>query len=115
MSNLHSKRAWRVWFDRAVNLALLWSAALLIGSGLVLKYRVGFTSSRNARVWGLDGHGWGSLHWMLGLTVIGLASLHILRHRKWLWTVLCSRRSIAFLILLFTALVLALAPLLSPP
>lgn len=114
MSRLQQHRAWRVWLDRAVNLALLWSAALLVGSGLVLKYRVGYDSPRGARVWGLDGHGWGSLHWTLALAVIALASIHILRHRKWLWAVLCSHRALPFLLLLALALALALAPVLSP-
>ena len=60
---------WRVWMDRAVNLAMLWSGALLAGSGLAMKYRVGYASPRGATVWGMDGESWGRLHWILSLVV----------------------------------------------
>lgn len=109
--NLLSK--WRVWIDRTVNLAMLWTGSLLAGSGLALKYRVGYDAPRGATVWGLDGEAWGRLHWTLGLIVLALLSLHLIRHRRWLWSVLVSRVSPALLLVLLVALLLMLLPLLS--
>lgn len=105
----------RVWIDRAVNLALLWSGSLLAGSGLVLEYRVGYEAPRGTRVWGMDGHAWASLHWTLGLVVVAGLGLHLFRHRRWLWTVLVSRLRPALILVLLVALALLLAPLLTTP
>ena len=104
---------WRVWIDRTVNLAMLWSGSLLAGSGLALKYRVGYDAPRGATVWGLDGEAWGRLHWTLGLIVLALLSLHLIRHRRWLWSVLVSRVTPGLVFVLAIALLLSLLPLVS--
>lgn len=104
---------WRVWIDRTVNLAMLWAGSLLAGSGLALKYRVGYDAPRGAKVWGLDGEAWGRLHWTLALIVLGLLSVHLMRHRRWLWTVLVSRVTPGIVLVLLVALLLLLLPLVS--
>ncbi len=104
----------RPWIDRAVNLSLIWTGSLLAGSGLVLKYRVGYTAPRRATVWGLDGEGWGSLHWILSLIMLSLLALHLTRHRRWLWVMLCSKANPVVLFVAILALALLFAPVLSP-
>lgn len=103
----------RVWLDRVVNLSLVWSGSLLAGSGLAMKYRVGYSSPRGATVWGLDGEGWGRLHWVLSLVVLGLLSLHLFRHRAWLWSVLVSRAAFGMALMLLVALLLLLLPVIA--
>jgi hypothetical protein len=104
---------WRVWMDRAVNLAMLWSGALLAGSGLAMKYRVGYASPRGATVWGMDGESWGRLHWILSLVVLSLLALHLFRHRRWLWSVLVSRATFGMALMLLVALLLLLLPVIA--
>ena len=102
----------RVWLDRAVNLSLLWSGSLLAGSGLAMKYRVGYSAPRGATVWGMTGEDWGRLHWVLSLVVLGLLSLHLFRHRAWLWSVLVSRATVGAILVLVVAALLMFLPLL---
>lgn len=105
-------RALQVWLDRAVNLGLLWSGSLLTGSGLAMKYRVGYEAPRGATVWGMDGEGWAKLHWVLSLVVLGLLTLHLIRHARWLWAVLVSRVTPAMLMVVLIGVFLAAAPVL---
>lgn len=101
----------RVWLDRTVNLSLLWSGSLLAGSGLAMKYRVGYSAPRGATAWGMDGEGWGRLHWVLSLVVLGLLSLHLFRHRAWLWSVLVSRATVGMILVVAVAILLIFLPL----
>ena len=94
---------WRRWTDRVVNLAMLWTGSLLAGSGFALNYRVGYDAPRGATVWGMDGESWGSLHWTLGLIVLALLTLHLIRHRRWLWAVLVSRMNLRLALVLLVA------------
>jgi len=104
----------RVWLDRAVNLALLWSGSLLTGSGLAMKYRVGYEAPRGARVWGMDGEDWGRLHWILSLVILALIACHLFRHWRWLWGVLTGRMSVLVAGIVLVCALLILAPLLGP-
>lgn len=101
------------WIDRAVNLALLWNGSLLAGSGLVMEYRFD-QQPRPAAVWGLDWNAWGTLHFTLGLVMLGLISLHLWRHRKWWWGALCQQRSLAVWLVFLIALLLLLLPVFGP-
>ncbi len=105
--------AWRVWMDRSVNLAMLWSGSLLAGSGLTMKYRVGYDSPRGATAWGMDGEDWGRLHWALSLVVLGLLAMHLFRHRVWLWSVLVSRATLGLTLVVLVALLLVLLPVIA--
>lgn len=104
----------RPWIDRANILAMWWTGSLLAGSGLVMEYRVGVESPRGSTVLGMGWEAWGLLHWCLGLTMLALVTIHLWRHRRWLWAVLCRQRRPAFLIVLLIALLLLFGPLLSP-
>lgn len=103
----------RVWIDRAVNLAMLWTGALLAGSGLVLEYRLGPDEPRGQTVWGMGWEAWALLHLCLGLSMLALLSLHFWRHRRWFWAVLCRHVRPALLLVVLVALFLLLGPLLS--
>ena len=107
-------RTWWTWIDRGTNLAMLWTGALLAGSGLVLKFRLGPDQPRESSLWGMGWQSWALLHLCLGLSMLTLLSLHLWRHRRWFWAVLCRQRSLAFLLVLLIALALLLGPLLSP-
>ncbi len=104
----------RPWIDRANILALWWTGSLLAGSGLVLEYRVGVESPHRSTVLGMGWEAWALLHWCLGLTMVALVTIHLWRHRRWLWAALCRSRRPAFLIVLLIALLLLFGPLLSP-
>ena len=102
------------WIDRGTNLAMLWTGALLAGSGLVLKFRLGPDQPRAQSLWGMAWQSWALLHLCLGLSMLALLSLHLWRHRHWFWAVLCRQRRPALLLVLLIALLLLLGPLLSP-
>ena len=104
----------RPWLDRAVNLAMLWSGSLLAGSGLALKFRLGPGTVRGATIWGMTWQSWALLHLCLGLTMLALLSLHLWRHRRWIWSMLCQQRLPALVAVLLVAAALLLLPLLSP-
>jgi hypothetical protein len=104
----------RSWVDRAVNLAMLWSGALLAGSGLTLKFRLGPGTMRGTTIWGMTWQSWALLHLCLGLTMLALLSLHLWRHRRWIWSMLCQQRQAALIIVLLVAALLLVLPLLSP-
>lgn len=110
---MKSPPAWRVWTDRAVNLTLLWSGSLLVGSGLAMKYRVGYDSPRGATAWGMDGEDWGRLHWTLSLVVLSLLAGHLFRHRIWLWSVLVSRATLGMALVALVALLLVVLPVIA--
>ena len=101
------------WIDRGINLAMLWGGALLAGSGLVMEYRLGPDQPRGLTVWGMGWQGWALLHLCLGLTMLALLALHLWRHRRWWWAVLCDRRRWALIAVTLVALALLLGPLLS--
>jgi hypothetical protein len=104
----------RPWIDRANILALWWNGSALAGSGLVLEYRLGLDAPRGATVLGMGWEAWGLLHWCLGLTMVALVTIHLWRHRRWLWGALCRQRWPAMLLVLAIALLLLFGPLLSP-
>ena len=100
----------RMWIDRAVNLAMLWNGSMLAGTGLAMEYRL----NHGATLWGMGWQAWGDIHFYLGLTMLFLISLHFFRHRRWWWSVLCQKRSWAFILAALVALILLFGPLLSP-
>jgi len=104
----------RPWVDRAVNLAMLWSGALLAGSGLALKFRLAPGTVRGSTIWGMNWQSWALLHLCLGLTMLALLSLHLWRHRRWIWSMLCQQRRAALIAVLLIAALLLVLPLLSP-
>jgi hypothetical protein len=104
----------RPWVDRAVNLAMLWSGSLLAGSGLALKFRLAPGTVRGSTLWGMTWQSWALLHLCLGLTMLALLSLHLWRHRRWIWSLLCQQRRAALIAVLLIAALLLVLPLLSP-
>jgi hypothetical protein len=103
-----------MWIDRAVNLSLLWTGSLLAGSGLVMEFRFEPGPDRAAAVWGMDWTTWATLHYVLGLTMLGLIGLHLWRHRRWWWGALCRQRSLAVWLVFLVALALLLLPIFGP-
>ena len=95
--------------------------ALLVATGLLLKYRLPPGSGAWRMIWDLDRHGWGDVHFVIALVFLGLLTVHLWLHWKW---IVCqfkerggdfSGKRLAIGVLAFVALVtLILAPLLSP-
>ncbi len=104
----------RLWFDRGVNLAMLWTGSALAGSGLVMEFRFEPGPGRPLTVWGLDWNAWATLHYTLGLIMLGLITIHVWRHRTWWKNVLCRQRSIALILVFIVALCLLLVPMFGP-
>ncbi len=106
--------AFRIWFDRAVNLTMLWTGAALAGSGLVMEFRFEPGPNKPVSVWGLDWSDWATLHYTFGLTMLALITIHLWRHRAWWKGVLCQKRSLYVWLVFIVALCLLLIPMLGP-
>jgi len=109
------KRLPPAFWDRCIDLALLWSLALLAGSGLVLAYRLGneYATPSGATIWGMDWRAWADLHRLMGFVLLGLISMHLTRKWRWGWQVACGRQGVWLLLMLVITIVLLLGPLLS--
>jgi RsiW-degrading membrane proteinase PrsW (M82 family) len=83
-----------------IDALLLLAAAAIVGIGLMVRYVLppGYQRwevyGRNVELyfWGLDRHGWGSIHYVVGLAFLGLLVLHVVLH--WGMVVAIGRRLI---------------------
>lgn len=71
---------------RALNLALYLGSCLLLGTGLLLKYRLppGSRGGRGMEALGLDRHQWGDVHFWIALAVAALVIIHLVQNWAWL-------------------------------
>lgn len=71
-----------------IDALLLLAAAAIAGIGLLVRYVLvpGYQRweiyGRNVELyfWGLDRHGWGSIHYVVGVVFMGLLVLHVILH-----------------------------------
>lgn len=94
---------------------------LLVTTGVLMRYVLPPGSGRRAAIWGLDRHGWGSLHFWIAVVFFTILALHLILHWKWIVSVLLGRpregsglRVGLGLTGLAAVVALALAPLLTP-
>jgi len=72
--------------NRFVNISLFWTFCLLMGAGLVLKFRLAdeYPYPSGTAILGLGWKDWAQLHFLLGMTMIFLVVIHLYMNRKWL-------------------------------
>ena len=68
---------------RVLNFALYILLCLMIGTGLLLEFRLP-PRSRGLNVLGLNRHEWGDVHLWIAYGFIALIFLHLFLHRAWL-------------------------------
>lgn len=94
---------------------------LLTTTGVLMRYVLPPGSGRFKAIWGLDRHGWGSIHFWISIVFLSVLAIHLFLHWRWIVTVLTSRpregsglRAGLGIIGLIGLLALSFAPLVSP-
>ena len=95
--------------------------AFLTTTGVLSRYVLPPGSGRYATLWGLNRHGWGDIHFWVAVVLLGVLTLHLALHWKWILYVFKGRRSEASgarlalgVVGLVGLLGLAAAPLMAP-
>lgn len=80
---------------RILNLALYISLCALMGTGLLLAFRLppGSQGGRGLTFLSLDRHVWGDIHTWISYGFIALMTLHLMLHYKWLMKIAASNHS----------------------
>ena len=92
---MHLKLSSRTLLPRVLNMGLWLSFCAMVGSGLLLAFRLppGSQGGRGLEALGLGRHEWGDLHTWMSYAFIILIVLHLLVHWRWLWQVAARKRS----------------------
>jgi Domain of unknown function (DUF4405) len=71
---------------RILNLLLYFTLCMLIGTGLLMAFRLvpGSRGGQRLEVLGWSRHGWGDLHAWVSFVFIGLVALHLVINWTWL-------------------------------
>jgi len=56
----------------------------LVGTGVLMRYVLPPGSGTGLTVWGMDRHGWGSIHFWLAVTFLSVLAIHLFLHWKWI-------------------------------
>ena len=95
--------------------------AFLTTTGVLSRYVLPPGSGRYATLWGLNRHGWGDIHFWVAVVLLGVLTLHLVLHWKWILHAFKGKRSEASgtrlalgLVGLVGLLGLAAAPLMAP-
>jgi thiosulfate reductase cytochrome b subunit len=72
---------YRNTIKRILNLVMLWSGSLVVGTGLFLEYRM---PGRGAKSLGLTRREWSDVHFYVSLLVIFLVIVHLLLNWDWI-------------------------------
>ena len=94
---------------------------LLTTTGVLMHYLLPPGSGHFRRIWGLDRHDWGGIHFWIAVGFLGILSIHLFLHGRWIGHVIRGRKKqnfttrIALGVVAGVALLaLAVSPLLSP-
>jgi hypothetical protein len=94
---------------------------LLTSTGVLMRYVLPPGSGRSKIIWGLDRHGWGSIHFWISIIFLSVLSIHLILHWRWILAVIKGRphegsgsRVGLGIVGLVGLLALSVAPLLSP-
>jgi hypothetical protein len=111
----------RSTLNAAVDTAAFGLFAFLATTGVLIRWTLPPGSGRRTTVWGLDRHGWGDLHFWVAAAFLGVLSLHLLLHGRFLAGLVRGRaregsggRLALGLVALATLVALAAAPLCAP-
>jgi len=67
--------------------------AFLTTTGVLSRYVLPPGSGRYATLWGLNRHGWGDIHFWVAVALLGVLTLHLVLHWKWILYVFKGKRS----------------------
>ncbi len=86
---------WKNTLLRIDNLILYISGCFMVGSGLLLQYRMPPRHGRGPVLYslGLDRHEWGDLHFYFGLVMIAATLAHLFLNWAWLTKIAASRKA----------------------
>jgi hypothetical protein len=94
---------------------------LLTTTGVLMRYVLPPGSGHSRVIWGLDRHGWGSVHFWISLVLLGTLAIHLVLHWRWIVSLMSGKpregsgpRLALGIIGLAGLLALSVAPLLSP-
>jgi len=104
-----------------VDAAALAAFLLLLSTGALIRWVLPPGSGHSLTLWGMDRHGWGSIHFWLAVAFLALTALHLVLHWAWISCMIrwrpdgegTSRRDsriVPTLVLLFLIALFALAP-----
>jgi len=95
--------------------------AFLTTTGVLSRYVLPPGSGRYSTLWGLNRHGWGDVHFWVAVLLLGVLTLHLVLHWKWILYAVKGKRSEASgarlalgVVGLIGLLGLAAAPLMAP-
>lgn len=93
---------------------------LLTSTGTLMRYVLPPGSGQRTKIFGLDRHAFGEIHFWIAIVFLGILAMHLLVHRRWIATVLTGRpregsgwRIALGLVGLLAVLAAALAPFLA--
>ena len=108
-------------------LNFIFDAAAFVGfvflttTGVLMRYVLPPGSRRFSTIWGLDRHGWGDIHFWISIAFLGILTMHLLLHWRWVMNILTGKpgegsglRAGLGIVGVIGLLALAVAPLLSP-
>ena len=87
------KASTRTLLNRILNLLLLLTGAGLLGTGWIMDQRLPRgRDGHGLTLLGLDRHGWGDLHAIVGYVAAALVVAHLALHTAWLHRIAACRR-----------------------
>lgn len=101
---------------RVINYLLYVNGCFLLGTGLLLTYRLppGSQGGKGLGLWGLDRHEWGDLHFYAGLGIVALTLAHLFLNWAWIRKIAGSSKALPLLLGFSVGLVVILIFLLAP-
>lgn len=75
-----------------VGMAAFAGFVLLTTTGVLMRYVLPPGSGRFTKVFGLDRHGWGDIHYWIAVVFFAILALHLVLHWKWIVSVVKGRK-----------------------
>jgi hypothetical protein len=109
----------RTNFNFVIDLISFAVLSFLTTTGILMKYILPPGSGGRLRIWELDRHQWGGIHFWLAAAFFALMVLHVYLHWHWIVAVVMGRkrlgsRALAYAVAAAAIILLAVLPLLSP-
>jgi hypothetical protein len=84
----------KTWLRRIVDLGLYLSFCFIVGSGLLIQFKLvpGSQGGRGLSVMGMGRHDWGELHFYVGLLFMAFVIVHLILSWGWLVRVAASKK-----------------------
>jgi len=105
------------WVDSVAFAAFVF----LVATGIIMEFLLPAGSGHYTTIWGLDRHGWGSIHFWISVAFLTALALHVYLHWKWIVSVVrghpregSGMRVGLGLFGLVALLAIAIAPLVTP-